>query len=179
MQAVLADHEKEVAIIRRSGVVFLFETFVFVLATFVVPFLVKFVGTHVVSVSFSGDAAGVPRALQGLWYLFMWVTYFIRLTNYLLDYWIVTTERLMKVEQRSLFSRDASTLSLEKIQDVTVEVHGIFATLFHFGTLFIQSAGETREFRMTGVSRPIAAKETIMKLAQAKADEIKRVEVVQ
>ena len=49
---------------------------------------------------------------------------FIEFTDYYLDTWIVTTERIISIEQKGLFERTASELDLISVQDATAEVHG-------------------------------------------------------
>ena len=38
-----------------------------------------------------------------IWALFMWIFLFINLTNYYLDVWYVTSERLVDINQKTLF----------------------------------------------------------------------------
>lgn len=66
-------------------------------------------------------------------------------TNYYLDIWIVTDKRIVNVEQLTLFSRETTTMRVERIQDATVEVHGFLPTMLGYGNLRIQSAGDLGE----------------------------------
>ncbi len=59
---------------------------------------------------------------------------------------IVTTENLVQVLQKSLFNRITSHLNLSNIQDVTVDKRGIFAYIFNYGDLSIETAGEAANF---------------------------------
>lgn len=69
-------------------------------------------------------------------------------TNYYLDVWIVTDKRIINVEQLTLFSRETTTMRVERIQDATVEIHGFLPTMLGFGNLRIQSAGDNGEHMM-------------------------------
>ncbi len=97
-----------------------------------------------------------------LWILVLWVLAFILWTNYYLDIWIVSDKRIIDVNQRSLFHRDITSLRLEKIQDVSVDVSGVLATLFGFGKLTIHTAGDHEDIVIRNASEPAAAKEKIM-----------------
>jgi len=88
------------------------------------------------------------------WLLILWIIGFVFWTNYFLDVWVVTNEKILDVEQVGLFSREMSMLHLEKIQDVTVEVRGIVATLMKFGDLHVQTAGQQREFIIHNIPHP-------------------------
>ena len=87
--------------------------------------------------------------------------------DYYLDMWIITTERLIDIEQRGLFSREIAEIPLRQIQDVTLEIHGVVETFLKFGTIKIQTAGE-REFLIRNVPHLYEAKEVILKYAYPK-----------
>lgn len=102
-----------------------------------------------------------------IWVLFMWMFLFINLTNYYLDVWYVTSDRLVDIEQRGLFHRDEATLRLENIQDIAIVSKGIIQTLLGFGNIRAQTSGERREFIMRNIASPERVKEVII-LEQSK-----------
>jgi len=65
---------------------------------------------------------------------------------YLASQLVVTTKNLTQVNQVGLFNRKISQLSLQDVEDVSAEQKGVFATLFNFGTLFVETAGEQANF---------------------------------
>jgi hypothetical protein len=82
-------------------------------------------------------------------------------TNYYLDVWIVTDKRIVNVEQLTLFSRETTTMRIERIQDATVEIHGVLPSMLGYGNLRIQSAGDAatehkNRLTLTGNERPIS-----------------------
>jgi uncharacterized membrane protein YdbT with pleckstrin-like domain len=89
-----------------------------------------------------------------LWLLFLWIMAFVFWTNYYLDVWVVTNEKIVDVEQVALFRREVSLLHLDRIQDVTTETKGLLQTLMKFGDLHVQTAGQQREFLIDNVSNP-------------------------
>ncbi|MBZ9572469.1 PH domain-containing protein [Patescibacteria group bacterium] len=95
--------------------------------------------------------------------LVLWSIIFLVITNYYLDCWIVTNERTIHTELRGLFSRVLSSVNHNRIQDITVDVHGFFPTLLRFGDLHIQTAGEFREFVFRQIPDPYKAKDVIFK----------------
>ena len=60
--------------------------------------------------------------------------------------WILTTDSLTQVTQRSLFDKQSSQLSLGNLEDVTASQDGIMAHLFNFGVLRVETAGERSKF---------------------------------
>jgi hypothetical protein len=94
----------------------------------------------------------------------IWLFTFLEFTDYYLDVWIVTNERIINIEQKGLFTRVASELHLSSIEDATSEVKGMFRTFLDFGNVFIQTAGEKTRFVFKNVPHPERVKETIIEL---------------
>ncbi len=113
--------------------------------------------------------------------LFVWTYAFVVWLDYHLDIWIVTTERIIDTELLGLFQRNLSEFKLSRIQDVSVDVHGIFPTLLDYGNVHIQTAGVTRQFVFQQVPKPqkikrliLEAHDTYMTAHLAHAHEAKR-----
>ena len=85
-------------------------------------------------------------------------------TDYYLDMWIITSNRIIDIEQRGLFNREVAEIPLRHVQDVTIEIRGVVETFLKFGTLRIQTAGE-REFTIKYVPHLYEAKDVILKYA--------------
>jgi hypothetical protein len=71
---------------------------------------------------------------------------FANFIDYYLDVWIVTNERVINIEQKGLFSREVSEKELHKMQDITSDVDGFWATMLNYGDVYIQTAGEKERF---------------------------------
>ena len=82
----------------------------------------------------------------------IFTTAFIALSIVLFDTWIITSRRIIDIEQQGLFSRHVAEIPLSRVQDITIEVNGILETLLRFGTIRIQTAGE-RDFFINDVPR--------------------------
>lgn len=84
-------------------------------------------------------------------------------------YWnalVVTDIRVIDVDQRGLFHRQLSEARFEKIEDIAVEIKGIVATLFHLGTLRIQTAGAQVLIELRTVPRPELVQELLGRLQE-------------
>ncbi len=97
-------------------------------------------------------------------FLFWWLIVFITWVDYYLDVWIITTRRIINIEQIGLFRREVSELRHSRIQDVTTEVKGFFATLLKYGFVYVQTAGTKERFVFKNVPRPVFVRNIIMKL---------------
>jgi membrane protein YdbS with pleckstrin-like domain len=97
------------------------------------------------------------------WFLMLWILFWKIWTSYYLDVWYVTDRRLIDVEQYWLFKRRTSELRLDKIQDITVEVHGLLPHLLKFGTIHVQTAGQARKIDIINIPNPHRLKDIIWK----------------
>lgn len=99
-------------------------------------------------------------------YVFLLFTLTItEITDYWLDVWIVTTERIINTEQHGLFNRLVSEVRLEQIQDVTSETLGFLETFLTYGDVYIQTAGEKMRFRFKNIDNPDEVKISIIQLS--------------
>lgn len=85
----------------------------------------------------------VALALAALILVFAWIGIIIYKGNR----WIVTTDSITQIQQTGLFRKQTSQLSLENLEDVTYEQTNLIQTLFNFGTLKAETAGEHSKFQ--------------------------------
>ena len=98
--------------------------------------------------------------------IFLWLFAFLIWIDYYLDVWIITTKRIVNIEQKGLFVRSMSELYLFRVQDTTSEVKGFFPSMLNYGDVFIQSAGEQERFQFHKIPDPYGVKDTIMDMAR-------------
>jgi uncharacterized membrane protein YdbT with pleckstrin-like domain len=102
-----------------------------------------------------GDqAAHVMVTLFAMWVMVVWIFAWIRWTMQYLNAIIITNERIYEIRQKGFFSRHILSFPLERIQDVTVETNGLLATMFGFGALTLETAGENHELDMHMMKDP-------------------------
>ena len=99
-------------------------------------------------------------------YLFGFLFVFQQFIDHWLDIWIVTSRRIINIEQQGLFSRVRSEVRLYRVQDVTSEIHGLVRSLFNFGIVYVQTAGEKERFAFEDVPDPKTIAKKIMFLAE-------------
>ena len=59
------------------------------------------------------------------------------------SYYMLTNQRLRQVRQKGMFKKTVVDLDLENIMSASYGQHGVFATMFNYGTILIQtSAGD-------------------------------------
>lgn len=102
----------------------------------------------------------------------LWFYLFYALTMYTLDYWIITSERIVDSKQMGFFNRRISELSIHMIQDISVKLVGLIPTMLNFGTVEVQTAAEQRNFLFDQIPKPQIAKDKIMEIIEATEDEL-------
>ena len=95
------------------------------------------------------------------WLMIFWMVFFFAWTQYNLDIWVVTTHRIFLVEQYGMFYREISSLTLDKIQDLTIDLEGLLSTMLKFGDILIETAGERKMLSFTNAKNPEAIKVAI------------------
>jgi uncharacterized membrane protein YdbT with pleckstrin-like domain len=86
---------------------------------------------------------------------------------------IVTDQNLIQILQNGLFARKVSRLSLSNVEDVSADVQGILQTIFNYGTLTVETAGEMRNFVFPYCPNPNKYADQILDARQAYADKLK------
>ncbi len=87
-------------------------------------------------------SAAVFLVAAALCLLFVVVAHYVYYGNR----WVLTSDSLTQVYQRSLFDKQSSQLSLANLEDITVIQNGIMSHLFNYGTLKAETAGERSKF---------------------------------
>ncbi len=152
----LEGDEKIILEERKHWFILLIETF-FLFILVIMPFALFLLRWTTISIN-----PYLILILVSVWFLLIWIAFFVIWTDYYLDVFILTNKRIIKMEQNGFFNREASTLSLDKIQDVTMNVKGIITTFLNIGDISIQTASENPEFIIKGLGDPEKIKETIM-----------------
>lgn len=158
----LSPNEKVLMVLHRHWIAiiwkFLFGAVMLILPVVVAPYF-----------SAIEDASGISQAV--LWFfaliylMIVMLIIFIFWIDYYLDIWIITSERIVDIEQKGFFNRDVSEFTLDKVQDITIEIPNMAASLLRYGNIVIQTAGE-RSFAIKQVPRIYEAKNLILDYAK-------------
>jgi uncharacterized membrane protein YdbT with pleckstrin-like domain len=85
---------------------------------------------------------------------------------------LITDRSLVQIMQRTLFNRKVSRLSMSNVEDVSEEQRGIVSSIFNYGTLIVQTAGEMENFIFTLCPNPAALADRIIEARQAYAEKL-------
>ena len=162
------ERDEVVQIFLRSHWIKLVDIFGLSFFLIALPFVLlsvgKMQGVEVTSMPLVGPLLAI---FLGIYLIMITMIGMTRFTDYYLDTWIVTTERIINIEQHGLFSRVVSELHLNQIQDVTSETRGVAATFLSYGDVYIQTAGTRERFNFKGINIPDEVKEKITNLIKS------------
>lgn len=162
----LGPDEQVVIETRKHWFLFLVELLPYVILAivpFALPKIIQLVPPLAQYAAFFDFNMSYERAALGIWLLIAWTSAWGAFTKYFLDVWVLTTQRLVDVEQHRYFSREVSSVLLSRVQDVTTDITGIIPSLLGFGNINVQSAGATEKFHMRGIPRPTQMRDLIIK----------------
>jgi len=158
-------YEKVEYTVRRHWVTFV-PVILFFILLLVLPF-----GAYWLLLNSAGNflqnpvyyTAGVLFA--SVYYLSVVLFFYTYFVAFHLDLWIITNDRLLDVEQKTLFARTVSEVDLYQIQDASSEVHGIFPSIFNYGNIILQTAGPVPKFVFRNVPDPNKLRQAILTLS--------------
>lgn len=84
--------------------------------------------------------------------------------------YIVTNQRVIKVDQRGLFNRLISEAEIERIQEISTDINGPIKTVLNFGTVKIQTASTTGQVDLRNVPHPYDIQQQIVALQRGQKD---------
>jgi len=100
-------------------------------------------------------------------------TYYLIITTFIFTSWlsfyydiyIITENAIVDVYQQGFFGRKISQLSMLRVQDVSSSIDGFLPTIFAYGNVLVESAGEqTQHFILEQVPNPQEVSSRIMEL---------------
>lgn len=99
-----------------------------------------------------------------LWYLFVFAYTFESFLSWYFNVYIVTDERIIDVDFYNLAYKEISDAEIENIEDVTLFMGGAIQTLFNFGRVQIQTAGQIPELEFEQVPQPVKVVDVLKQL---------------
>jgi membrane protein YdbS with pleckstrin-like domain len=158
-------YEKVEYILHRHPITFIPYILLFIILM-LVPVALYFLITNLFP-SFLESQTVFPLSVlcASLYYLSVYLFFYAQFIDYYLDVWIVTNDRVVDIEQFGLFSRTISEVDLFRIQDVTSDVHGFFATLFKYGNVSIKTASANLNIVAQNIKEPNKIREELVRLS--------------
>jgi len=162
--------ERVFLLLRRHW--FTYVAFLFIAFIMVLPLAILIVYINLNPDIFSGIWGNIAILASSTYSLFILGLMLFGFIDYYLDVYIVTDERIVSVEQNGFFRRGISELHLHQVQDVSAKVVGFFPTIFHYGDIYIQTAGERENFIFKSIPNPYRVSKIIVDLHEAQLEQV-------
>lgn len=155
--------EESIAIIRRHWINIVGPIVISVILA-IIPIVVP-IHTYLGMLTSSEFALPLFTFLTICYWMIIIAFFLVAWVDYYFDTWIITTERVLDINQVTLFHRQISEFSVGRIQNVTVAIPSLIATLLHFGNVDVETAGE-KSFSISAVPHPEKIKELLVRQSQ-------------
>lgn len=113
---------------------------------------------------FEGQFGIVTRLFLQIYTLFLILALFLIWLIYYLNVQIITDRRIVDIDQVGLFFHEISELHIANIEDVTSDISGVLGTVFNYGDVFVQTAGNTERFEFSDVPNPATINKLLLDL---------------
>ncbi|MCL5435690.1 MAG: PH domain-containing protein [Patescibacteria group bacterium] len=159
----LRHNERVCLVLREHAIIPLLKVVFWMLFLFATASLETLIRTYVPLASEALPSAiiAVIRSVfiitAALGLLIVWVMYYLNVQ-------IITNERIVDINQKSLLQHKTSELNLDRFQDVSTEMNGPLPNLFNYGNVRVQTAGEMENFIFENIPDPHHVAKIILEL---------------
>lgn len=159
---------------RAHPIVFLFSIMPHIILLVAPPIALFILSARGIALPFTDtDIYPLLSMMAGsIYYLYVLMFLLYAFFDYFLDVWTITDHHIINVEQKSMFLRTISKEELNRVQDVTSEIKGIFGTFFNYGNVYIQTAGAHERIVFEKISMPQTVVDIILRAVKRRKDEI-------
>lgn len=155
------DDEKILVITREDKFLLVTKLF-FWLIVFVLPFLLESILVLYLPNFVNSNAFTIWLLIRDLYLLLCFMGLLMIAAFYYLNVHVVTTKRIVDIDQVGIARHHIVEVDMNKIQHVSSEVKGSWGHLFNYGTVNVESAGEGANIAFENVDNPKAIKRVIM-----------------
>lgn len=103
------------------------------------------------------------------WYIAVFGMLLTKFLYWFFNIFIVTNERIIDIDFINLLYKDVAEAQLSRVQDISYNQKGIFGTMFNYGNVVIQTAGELPNFSFEIVPKPSEVVDIISDAAKLKS----------
>ena len=164
---VLRPGERVISEVKRHPYGILSMYFAGAVAIGVAGLLAAFAPSFIDESTFGTDVTAVAMLGVGIITVGIICMLLIATSIYWQNRWIITDDSITQITQDGLFGRRVSQLNMESLEDVTVDQHGIIQSMFNFGTLKAETAGEHSKFTFPFCPNPNMYARKILEVHEA------------
>ena len=158
------DEERIVLFVRRHWASFLGQ---FLLSFFMLTLpAAVFLAVYFLGLDFyQGIARNFLVLGLSIYYLTALTVIFVGWISFYYDIYIICLDTIVDITQEGFWGRKISQLTLLRVQDVSSNIQGFFPTIFGYGDVLVETAGEqTQNFLLKSVPNPQEVASKIIEL---------------
>ncbi len=110
---------------------------------------------------FSAIPASFLIVFTAFYYLIVFGYIIVSFTTWFFNVSLVTTERIVDIDYFDIVVHSMATTKLDLVEDVEYTQSGFIRSLFNYGDVFVQTAGEKPNFHFLSVPKPAKAVDII------------------
>lgn len=115
--------------------------------------------------SFNGPALNFVFIAVSVYYMVITTFAFTEWITFYYDILAVTESEVIEIIQNGIFDRKIYEISILRVQDVSAEINGFWPTLFGYGDVVVESAGEnSQKYVIKSIPRPVEIANQILKI---------------
>lgn len=142
----------------------LLKTIIMVLFFLILPVIILIIVFSFKTSFLQGNVLNFIVVAISLYYMVITTFAFTEWISFYYDILAVTEMEVIQISQSGIFDRKISEISILRVQDVSAEVNGFLATLFGYGDVIVESAGEqTQKYIIKDIPRPNEVASEILK----------------
>jgi len=100
------------------------------------------------------------------WYLVTFAFILEKFISWYFDIFIISNLRVIDIDVKNILDRTFKEAQIDRIQDISYKVAGVSQTLFNYGTVIIETAGENPDISFDLVSNPAKVLKVLQHLTQ-------------
>lgn len=158
------DRDETIKYVLRRSIITTLPTLLLIGIMIVLPF---FIVMPLSGISYNNVNLISPAflLLLGLfWYIITFGFALQSFLNWFFNVFIVTNKKIVDIDFNGVLFKNISETTLDNVEDVTSTVKGALGIIFNIGEVYIQTAGEKREFEFTQIDNPAAIRDIIADL---------------
>ncbi len=159
-------NEKVFILLRKhlaTNLGWVFVSIILLIAPVILIFLFKFSGVQIPQIFLQIKQSYILGVLFA-WYCIVITNSFMKFLDWYFNIYVITNERVLDFDFNPFAYHKISEAGLESIVDATQESIGFLPMIFNYGDVYIQTAGEKREFDFLSVPKPGWVRDKIMDL---------------
>ncbi|MEP7217253.1 MAG: PH domain-containing protein [Anaerolineaceae bacterium] len=107
-----------------------------------------------ISTGFGGMVGKGTLLVAAAWVVYWAIRGYFTWFRYQNDIWVVTNQRIIDSTKYNWIKQRIASADLVDVEDISVIREGLLATMFNYGDLRVQTAGEIGNFVLAGIPGP-------------------------